>query len=109
MRKMRMLVASLAGAACLVTAVPATTSTASTLTESLTITCQQNPSSCVGVGELGTLFAATFLSPHGDVAFVCIGRHVFGCDICQDVCPWNRRAHITAESAFQPRAWPPPL
>ncbi len=32
-----------------------------------------------------------------------IGRHVFGCDICQDVCPWNRRAPATALANFQPR------
>ncbi|MFB3916707.1 MAG: tRNA epoxyqueuosine(34) reductase QueG [Terriglobales bacterium] len=32
-----------------------------------------------------------------------IGRHVFGCDICQDVCPWNRRAPITTAEEFQPR------
>jgi epoxyqueuosine reductase len=33
-----------------------------------------------------------------------IGRHVFGCDICQDVCPWNRRAPLTKLTNFQPRA-----
>lgn len=27
---------------------------------------------------------------------------VFGCDICQDVCPWNRFSKITEEEAFQP-------
>jgi len=30
------------------------------------------------------------------------GHHVFGCDICQDVCPWNRRAPVSSDPAFQP-------
>lgn len=40
-----------------------------------------------------------------------IGRHVFGCDICQDVCPWNREAATTADPAFAPRdgLFDPPL
>jgi epoxyqueuosine reductase len=33
-----------------------------------------------------------------------LGRHVFGCDICQDVCPWNRKRHESGEAAFEPRA-----
>jgi len=32
-----------------------------------------------------------------------MGRHVFGCDICQDVCPWNRKAPATTAPEFQPR------
>lgn len=32
-----------------------------------------------------------------------LGRHAFGCDICQDVCPWNRRAPATDKPEFQPR------
>ena len=32
-----------------------------------------------------------------------MGRHVFGCDICQDVCPWNRKAPTTTAAEFQPR------
>ena len=35
-----------------------------------------------------------------------MGRHVFGCDICQDVCPWNRRAPLTQATEFQPRIFP---
>ncbi len=32
-----------------------------------------------------------------------MGDWLFGCDICQDVCPWNRKAPTTSEPAFQPR------
>jgi epoxyqueuosine reductase len=32
-----------------------------------------------------------------------IGNHVFGCDICQEVCPYNVKAVATEEKAFHPR------
>jgi len=38
-----------------------------------------------------------------------IGTHVFGCDICQDVCPWNGRAPVTGDPAFAPLHFAPPL
>jgi epoxyqueuosine reductase len=38
-----------------------------------------------------------------------IGHHLFGCDICQDVCPWNRKAPQSSDPAFAPKPglfWP---
>lgn len=35
-----------------------------------------------------------------------IGSHVYGCDICQEVCPWNAHAPTSSDPAWQPRpAW----
>lgn len=32
-----------------------------------------------------------------------MGSHIFGCDICQDVCPWNKKSPKTSNDSFQPR------
>ncbi|HVA64926.1 MAG TPA: tRNA epoxyqueuosine(34) reductase QueG [Terriglobales bacterium] len=40
-----------------------------------------------------------------------MGNNVLGCDLCQDVCPWNRRAAVSVAPEFQPRPglFAPPL
>jgi epoxyqueuosine reductase len=38
-----------------------------------------------------------------------MGQHIFGCDICQDVCPWNRHAPVTDAKEFQPRSFAHPI
>ena len=38
-----------------------------------------------------------------------VGSHVYGCDVCQEVCPWNSAAPTSADPAWQPRpAWDQP-
>ncbi len=46
--------------------------------------------------ELKTSIPAELRAPMGD--------WLFGCDVCQDVCPWNRRVPGSAEPDLEPRA-----
>lgn len=32
-----------------------------------------------------------------------LGDWVFGCDVCQDVCPWNSKAPVSTQAEFSPR------
>ena len=59
-------------------------------------------------------FTIELRGPIPDQFHSAMGSHIFGCDICQDVCPWNRSAPLTEDPAFAPRHFPqshlaPPL
>jgi epoxyqueuosine reductase len=44
-----------------------------------------------------------------EVSRASLGSHVFGCDVCQEVCPWNASSTVSADRRWQPRpAWDSP-
>jgi epoxyqueuosine reductase len=44
--------------------------------------------------------------PIADALHAAVGTHVYGCDICQEVCPWNAVAPASPDPAWQARpAW----
>lgn len=70
MKKIRILLAALLVAATCLVATPASSSAA---TVNLTITCHQGPATCIGVGQIGPLFAVTGVSaPGAAAAIVCL-------------------------------------
>jgi epoxyqueuosine reductase len=62
----------------------------------------------VAPGVLDSTRCISYLTieKRGDIAeslHTGIGSHVYGCDICQEVCPWNAVAPRSADAAWQPR------
>ncbi|MFL5244320.1 MAG: tRNA epoxyqueuosine(34) reductase QueG [Gemmataceae bacterium] len=62
----------------------------------------------VGPGQLDARRCLSYLNIelHGPVAEELrpmMNDWLFGCDICQEVCPWNRKAPIAVESSFMPK------
>jgi len=56
--------------------------------------------------------SALTIEDHGPIAPALragMGDWIFGCDICQEVCPWNRYATGSADPVFQPRGGEDPL
>src|SRR5262245_27319485 len=78
---------------------------------------------CIDACPTGAILAAYVLDSRKCISYTTIelrgempkedrpalGHHLFGCDVCQDVCPWNRRAPHSVDPAFHPKPdlfWP---
>jgi epoxyqueuosine reductase len=60
-----------------------------------------------GVLDSGRCLSYLTIEHRGDVPpkyHASIGTQVYGCDICQEVCPYNQPAPISGDSSWQPRA-----
>src|SRR5687767_12239145 len=60
-----------------------------------------------GVLDSGRCLSYLTIEHRGDVPSEyhgAIGTHVYGCDICQEVCPYNQPAPASGDSVWQPRA-----
>lgn len=72
---------------------------------------------CIDVCPTGALVAPYVLDARRCIAYLTIEsksaiplelrpllqNHIFGCDICQEVCPWNRQPQSSIVNEFQPR------
>jgi epoxyqueuosine reductase len=67
-------------------------------TEALFAPYQMDASRCI------SYLTIEHRGPIDEALMAGMGRQVFGCDICQDVCPWNRKAPIGVDPELAARA-----